>query len=804
MLTRMSYKRGQRRSIRPENEEAEGRVSLEGSIEHLSRRGLLKLMVLASPALCRPAFLLAGAVPAQGKDGGPAANLSLPHPRLFYNTDSLDRIRQILASDAAAGADLKKRCEELMAASLVPETVAMRGGGQHANYRAPASQISDMGLTLGLSYHLTGEKRYPDKLRETMLYYANYVRWAGQGLADRVPPWHSELNTATFSFGYATGYDALRGILSDADRKSIAEGMVRLAVLPTLNDWVLPGTRIHSLDSMGHNWWGVCVAGAGLCALALLEDDPRAQQWIDAIDAGFEQWFDYAGNVLQSRVPTFERDGPSYEGVNYTKYGVSEYLHYRLAWQNTYPNRKAAHLEPLDHLARFFLHTLYPTASSSYTVNFEDSPLSVDLTPTILLLNACGLGTPEGSRYLELVHTQPQGTLLSLLRQYPKPPSQVDLPNSYIYPRMGWAMLRSSWENDATLLAVKSGYTWNHAHADAGSFILFKQGAPLIIDSGTCAYNRPEYSTYYRRSQAHNVILFDGAGQDRDDIGLGCKFAGSLHSLIDGLGLKYVFADATGPMARYFTRNYRHWIWSGDVILIVDDLRAHTPGQMDWLLHYAGEYKAHPDGGVVLKNGTAEALVRMVHPASKLREETGLADHEPDKKVPYLAFAPDAAAQSRQFITAICLSPHAAPTFEVLQEKDYVGVRVRSRETVEELYLDLRAIGSPGSIGIRIGDWSTDAYLLHLKRPARDGAAVERFFMGLGSYLRQGERSVLESLSKLTACWSPGDSVEIFSDDASRSIQLAAERAPQRVQWNGRPVPVDYDERNKLVSLKHS
>ena len=47
-------------------------------------------------------------------------------------------------------------------------------------------------------------------------------------------------------------------------------------------------------------------------------------------------------------------------------------------------------------------------------------------------------------------------------------------------------MLRSSWENDATLLAMKSGYTWNHAHADAGSFILFKQGEPLIIDSGTC------------------------------------------------------------------------------------------------------------------------------------------------------------------------------------------------------------------------------------------------------------------------------------------------------------------------------
>ena len=28
-------------------------------------------------------------------------------------------------------------------------------------------------------------------------------------------------------------------------------------------------------------------------------------------------------------------------------------------------------------------------------------------------------------------------------------------------------------DDDATLVAIKSGFTWNHAHADAGSFVLF-------------------------------------------------------------------------------------------------------------------------------------------------------------------------------------------------------------------------------------------------------------------------------------------------------------------------------------------
>jgi hypothetical protein len=769
--------------------------------ENISRRDLIKLMTLASAALCRPVSLLADVAPGQTAEGGNGAGPLTGHPRLFYNAASLERLRQTLATEVAASADLKKRGEELLVASLIPETVAMRGGGQHANYGEPGEQMSDMGLTLGLLYHLTGDVRYADKLREAMLHYSHYVRWTGQSFEHRSPPWYSELDTAKFSFGYATGYDALHAFLAEADRHTIADAMIRLAVLPTLNDWVLPGRRIHSFDSMGHNWWGVCVAGAGICTLALLGDEARAQGWIDAMDAGFEQWFNYPGNVLQNRVATFERSGPSYEGVNYTHYGVSEYLHYRLAWQNTYPGRIPAHQKPLDHLASFFLHTLYPTSSGSYTVNFNDSSLKGDVTATILLLIACGLGTPEAGRYLELVHTQPRGALFSVLRPYPKPPALPAAPNSCIYPDMGWAMMRSSWKNDATLLAVKSGYTWNHAHADAGSFILFQQGEPLIIDSGTCAYGRPEYSTYYRQSRAHNVILFDGSGQPSGDILSGCKFPGHVFNLIDGLGLKYVYADATGPMAHAFSRNYRHWLWSGDLIVIIDDVSAHTAGQMDWLLHYEGKYETNPDGSVSLRNGAAGAVVKMLHPPATLHEDTGLADHNPDKKVPYLVFSPGTPMSSRQFITTICLNPDAVPKFEMLAGPNYLGVRIQTADAVEELYLNLRAIDTPGTIDINFGDWVTDAYLLHFKRALSDDRPVQRFFLGDGSYLRYKNRSMIESLSKLTVCWSPAEDLEIFSNKAAAPIQIAAGGPPRSVKWNNHAVTARYDGQSNLVSL---
>jgi len=72
--------------------------------------------------------------------------------------------------------------------------------------------------------------------------------------------------------------------------------------------------------------------------------------------------------------------------------------------------------------------------------------------------------------------------------------------------------------------------------------------------------------------------------------------------------------------------------------------------------------------------------------------------------------------KSCQFITAICLNPEAVPKFEVLEGQNYLGVRMHTPDAVEELYLDLRAVRSPDTMDLHVGDWVTDAYLLHFKR----------------------------------------------------------------------------------------
>ncbi|MBV9268348.1 MAG: heparinase II/III family protein [Acidobacteriaceae bacterium] len=308
---------------------------------------------------------------------------------------------------------------------------------------------------------------------------------------------------------------------------------------------------------MGHNWWSVCVSNAGLAVLALRAEEPRSGAWLEAVNDGIDQWFSFCGNVLQNKTRTFDFDGGFYEGVNYDNYALTEYLRSRLAWSRQFPDQPLTRYSALSNTCEFFLQTFYPSSKQSLFVNFGDSALIQNLAPVIRLLNANGFGHPSASWLVSKLHPPPSPDPFEFLLPQLPPPAEPRSPTSKVYSDIGWGLFRNSWRDDATLLAVKSGFTWNHAHADAGSFILFHAGVPLLIDSGTCGYGIPAYADYYVQSRAHNVILAEGRGEPAEDHFRGVKFPGRLLSMLDYMGMKYVYADATGPMSKYFSRNYR-------------------------------------------------------------------------------------------------------------------------------------------------------------------------------------------------------------------------------------------------------
>lgn len=736
-------------------------------------------------------------------------------PRLFFTHSRIGQFRRRIKQEGIiqdAWQNLLKRADSLLDAEFVSEEYAEEGEGQHGNYGRPSSQVQGMGGMLGLAYHMTGDERYAQKLKEALLYYGNYRRWCGMQFTTWDPPWHSELNTARFCYGYALGYDCIYDFLSKEEKNEISDSMVRLGILPTLEDWILPEKRVHALDSMGHNWWSVCVAMAGLAALSLLGDKPQAEVWVSSVSDAFREWFYYKGNVLQNKPANFDRFGAFYESVGYANYALSEYLMYQLACSNMLLDVPIPDNGILDEAGDFFLHTSYPTSKSLLSLNFGDSGINSDGSRTIRMLLANGYHRDQFAWYLKQTDLG-LGDPLALV--YCEPESEIisprDYPISAIYPDIGWGIMRSSWKNNATLLAVKSGFTWNHAHADAGSFIVFHGGKPLIIDSGACSYSRPEYTGYYCQSEAHNVMLFDGKGQSREDIPRGVKFPGSVYNLTDIGGLKYMFADATGPMAQHFSRNYRHFLWIDSAILVIDDVRAHSEGKFEWLLHYEGEAQIQ-DSDISLSNGSAKAVVCPLYPEKPLIiEKEGLKDHAPDEKANYFSLQTNEKSMDAKFIIAIIPlgKGKSKPHMERIQSSEVFGVRIRENGMVNDIYLNLRADGRRmhRNSNKSILGWETDAYLLATTRPEdsdeNDPDSITRYFIACGSYLRRDGKVILDSLSKVYAALDRSKStvrLDLHGQDLMK-VKIGIGKKPRKLELNNLDADVSYDEKDKSMTI---
>jgi hypothetical protein len=759
----------------------------------MKRRSFLKSSVALGAVLAVPDFLsrLRAQLPPSPKVGlAPSGR-----PMFFLP----ERIKALQAKIASAS-DIQTRWETFL--RHVQDMA--KGGGVRS------TQAS---LSLGLAWQITGNERYARKLRESLFDNLSAADWLGQDIGDRVPPWHSALGTASSVVSCVVAREALANYLSASERQSVAEGILHRGVLPILEDWILPGERIHALDSMGHNWWSVCISGAGIGALMLLGDDPRAAEWLGGIEDALSGFFDYQGMVLLNKPANFDPAGAFYESVHYAGYALESYLAFRVARINSVatppPNIRA-----LENITEFFVHTLYPASDGDLAINFGDSSLKPDVAPSLRLLAITGY-SPELTRwYLQRAGDDSLDPLSWIYLNDAHKPARNELPCSVFYPVIGWAMLRNSWDNDDTLLGVKCGFTWNHAHADAGSFVLFHAGRPLLIDSGKCAYNRSEYLDYYCQSRAHNVVLFNGQGQSAEDFHVrGVKFPGQIHDLLDGAGLKYIYADATGPMAQWFKRNYRHWLWVDDVILVFDDILAHENGRFDWLLHYAGE--ARLDGAtVVLSNGPAQASVTMLYPDKPvIHHETGLAADAPDEKIGYLRFSPPAKTRVQKFVVAIVprsnSEPALAPDVELLNEPDAIGVRISGRNQITEVYLNLQADGRRMHLNSNnvINGWETDAYLLAVTRPAHGSSIgienVGRYFVAGCSYLRKEGQSVIESFSKVTAVIQTGDNMEILlhGQPLIKMAAIALEK-PATLQVNGKPVSFSFEPDRKAIHFQ--
>lgn len=734
----------------------------------------------------------------------------IKHPTLLFTESEIQSAKQRLKSDTSYVRnwnEIKRIADERIKGNSI----------NHIDY-------------LSLAYLMTGQEKYADKVSEILINAVKAKSWGNSEMLARNPAWNSELQMAHKAYRCAIAYDAIYNTLSPSERRTIADGLNRLAVQPLLKDWIMEPTRIHSLNSMGHNWWTSCLCMGGLLAISLQNEIPEAAEMIEEINEALPQWFDFEGDALQHKPKSFDTNGGMYESLNYANYGIQEALLFILAYKNAYGKNLVTSIPQLSQLPDFFINVCYPRSGMLYNINFGDSHKNATAQTSMILLYALGNTDNNILWYLDKVQenqhgdgffpTTPMGFLYS--PQLDNAPQTPNLPTSSLFPDFGWATMRTSWDKDATMLAVKSGHTWNHSHADANSFILFHKGVDIIKDAGNCSYPNPSYRNYFFQSQAHNVVLFNGKGQSTEQQYHGSPLRGNLYYPLNGANLKYVLADATGPYSDQFSRNFRHFLWIDDIIFIIDDLKTHDYGQFQWLWHPGGTAKKS-GYDLTVTNGASSVVIRPLYPRmlansdfvhdypEDLYWETIEAPDEGMKeKETYYSFHLPRKFNQIKAVTAITLkdtpdSPDL-PTIERRESKDWIGMRVSHNGKKTDIYINQLADGRlmHSNSWITADGWTTDAYMFAVTY-ADDASPrnAQRLFLLYGSSLRRGEEIHFSSLSKLNFIMdtTPADTKVWINGQTKMTAKLRTGRRPSKLTVND--APSQYTYKDGIIKIRY-
>lgn len=674
----------------------------------------------------------------------------IERPRLFY---SYGDIKGINAADKEIQA-LVKKADELLEQDLLSEEYANSVYNQHGRFYEIGEQLAKFAHTFGFLFSI-GIKTYAEKMKEALLHYASFNAWTGPSNKDRETPWKSDLSTTRIVYAYAFALDTMCDYFSAAERKTVIYALINLGIKPLLDDWVNPGARIHALDSMGHNWWSVCVSLAGIGICSCYEDYPDADRDLYSVTRALKGFCEYEGSVLFNKPANFD-DGMFYESAGYFDYGVGELLRFKYVFERVFENKRTDY-GVLKKTGDAFLQMTYPVSDKKTgfkTVNFGDSSTAdfkkYDMVAKFLIL--LGTATENVKVFYKRYHAEEDFLNIIYKDKFITEADRITLPKAGLFKNSGLFFLRNSWENDECFLAVRCGHTWNHAHDDAGSFVIYDKGKPLFIDSGCCVYSRPLLDSYYRAAAAHNVVLINGRAQSKETIYRGSKFTGKLTDFVTDGTFAYVLADATGPTSGQCMRNYRSIIRIGEkVFVIIDDLYAYEASDFDFLLHFNGRAQKTADNVITIDDVCKSNIYPVFPKDASITERIGYAephkggfnndDRTPEQETKYIAVSAKGKSRVMQFINVISIERDIK--IKPIEGANQTGVEIEDNGVSTYIYYNILADGRNMHINSNnnLGGYDTDAYILAVR--GKKALVVQ------GSYLRKN-RSLFDNYTKQT------------------------------------------------------
>ena len=435
----------------------------------------------------------------------------LPHPRVFATTADFNALKERAETDGLLKAGIDRAL--VAADDWIGKPVATYGLKGYELLDVARLAVRRL-LLESFAYRMTGARKYADDATRELKAVCAFPDWN---------PRHT-IDQGEIALAVATAYDWLYDALSAADREEVATALERHALHADVPfaGW----TRLQN------NW--VQVVGSGLTAATVALADRTPRLCAEHLAAIVE--------CLPEAEAVCAPDGVYPEGPGYWNYGTSFNVICIDMMRTAF-----GHDFGLSEVKGFRETGLYPalvTGPSGDWFNYSDSHGARGSSPSVwwfarrlARFEVITDGEVEAFRKIcdgktkELPRTLPfilfwVGERLAKARRW--------LPNVWVgRGEMPIGVVSADRSNRiAPYLAIKGGSpSYNHGHADAGSFVLDIQGLRWAFDLGAENYRDVEkaigpsglwspepdskrWSVFRLGTQGHNTLMIGGKGQD--------------------------------------------------------------------------------------------------------------------------------------------------------------------------------------------------------------------------------------------------------------------------------------------------
>lgn len=402
-------------------------------------------------------------------------NKATIHPRLFYTDATLNRIKQLIASNDAFAVmyfDIARKHTD----SILKEPLLEYGLDAAKLRVSTIHKFATQVPYLIFMYQVTGESQYADRCIQQLERMCEYPDWGAN---------RHFLDTGIGAFVFAFVYDGLYHYMT-AEQRELFEAGVRKHALNIGKYQIEHGTGAQKWYIANHNWNGICNNGLIAAALAMYETDPDFMS----------QLISATLNTLPRYIAEFEPDGQSEEGLGYWSYGLMYTVLGFEAMKNVLGTTYGMAETPGIRKTGWFPFLMSGPVAS---INIGDDPLRNSREASLLWFAQHNNDPALARQHLNLCLENHRCQWQDIYFYQPElmtRKKEMTIPLDNAIRGIGLYSIRENWDSkDALYIAMHGGANnANHGHLDAGSFYIQAMGEVFAVgDLGGDNYTYPGY-----------------------------------------------------------------------------------------------------------------------------------------------------------------------------------------------------------------------------------------------------------------------------------------------------------------------